>query len=661
MARAAGIVRPRSGTVVRYAVATLATLTWTGCSEDTRSPVGPTPTTVASAAAERGAGSLAARSGLVESGRPPQVTVQVERGFDPSATPNAGFVGGAAPTEALAIVLNSGIDSPVLPGPGWNGAVPVRPSKGPDGGSAPGVTASGAWEDASPETSIATVSHDAAAGGDEDAARLKASPPKPDSPVGGVEITDVTPVLKVMNADPDQEFLKRFAEENFQYEFAIYRVVGGSRTTVEVSSHVPSGSGSPSGSGFTSYRVTDRLHRAASYEWRARAYAASEDPSDPSFEGAYGPWSEHASFTTAAVVLGPPGPRMPIGGAMADIDTVFKVRNPTVEGSVSGNVHIKLQVASDDAFSNVVATGQGVVAADGKETDVPVKPILEPSTTYHWRARATASGAAGDRRTESDWSSTETFRTRAVTIDAPTLREPIKGKVGVGTDFRVGNGSVRGISEIADADIVVEVQVALSRNFDNPMRGRTQVQGGADETIVDLPDDLMPKQNYHWRAHAKVSVGESFSSKWSKWSKEASFETTSETTSGGTFGPPGNPPNMLHIVREVASQHPDKLSNSCQDHGGSWRFMELAVERLRQETGRWGYNCKRGNCADVSHDAIAYYRGSGTTVDSAQRSTDVAIIDIIAGHCGSNPQPAWGDVTQATADAGSIGRWKYPR
>ena len=89
--------------------------------------------------------------------------------------------------------------------------------------------------------------------------------------------------------------------------------------------------------------------------------------------------------------------------------------------------------------------------------------------------------------------------------------------------------------------------------------------------------------------------------------------------------------------------------------------MELVVEALRARNGRWGYNCKRGNCNDVSHDVVDFYRGSGTTAAQAQGSRDVAIIDIIGGHCGRNPQPAWIDQTQATADARSIGRWKYPR
>ena len=96
---------------------------------------------------------------------------------------------------------------------------------------------------------------------------------------------------------------------------------------------------------------------------------------------------------------------------------------------------------------------------------------------------------------------------------------------------------------------------------------------------------------------------------------------------------------MSHIVQDVANQYPSAL------RGGSWEFMDRVVERLRAIDGRWAYNCKRGNCDDVSQDVVAYYRGQG----NPNNSTDVAIIDIIGGHCGGNPQPAWIDQTQASS------------
>lgn len=119
-------------------------------------------------------------------------------------------------------------------------------------------------------------------------------------------------------------------------------------------------------------------------------------------------------------------------------------------------------------------------------------------------------------------------------------------------------------------------------------------------------------------------------------------------------------PRMEHVVRQVAAAHPGALRDSCQDHGGTWDFMDLVVEALRKtdDGARWGYNLKRGG-PSLSPDAIAWYRG--LDLRDAPGSTDVAIVDIIANHCGSNPRPAWIDQTSATARAGSVGRWQRSR
>ena len=127
---------------------------------------------------------------------------------------------------------------------------------------------------------------------------------------------------------------------------------------------------------------------------------------------------------------------------------------------------------------------------------------------------------------------------------------------------------------------------------------------------------------------------------------------------GGTATTGREPHDLRHIVQQVAAAHPDWLRNSSPAHGGTWDFLDAVVAALRREDGpRWGYNCKRGDCRNISHDAIAFYRGDG----DAAGSTDVAIIDIIFASTGPDPRPSWQDQTRATAAAGSIGRWKYPR
>ena len=73
--------------------------------------------------------------------------------------------------------------------------------------------------------------------------------------------------------------------------------------------------------------------------------------------------------------------------------------------------------------------------------------------------------------------------------------------------------------------------------------------------------------------------------------------------------------------------------------------MDAVVDTLRANYDtRWGYNCKRGNCGDPSLDVIAYHYSGGND----EGNTDVYIIDIIGGHCGSSPVPVWNDVTAVT-------------
>jgi hypothetical protein len=96
------------------------------------------------------------------------------------------------------------------------------------------------------------------------------------------------------------------------------------------------------------------------------------------------------------------------------------------------------------------------------------------------------------------------------------------------------------------------------------------------------------------------------------------------------------------VVEEVARQYPGDLRNSCREHGGNNRFLFRVVERLRQEDTRWGLNWKRANVGDMSQDAVTYNYGS----DPDEGTFWVHVVDIIGGHCGSNPNPTWIDQTR---------------
>jgi hypothetical protein len=149
-----------------------------------------------------------------------------------------------------------------------------------------------------------------------------------------------------------------------------------------------------------------------------------------------------------------------------------------------------------------------------------------------------------------------------------------------------------------------------------------------------------------------------------------------DSAAGGTFtlapldgeAPPPQPPDpvdagpgpapMLPLpderatVEALAAEHPDWLENSCVAAGGDNMFLFELVRRLRARDPRWGLNWKRGNVGDMSQDVVDYFWAEG----DPEGRTEVYIIDVIGDHCGA-ARPAFTDVTEATREGGTIGRW----
>jgi len=119
------------------------------------------------------------------------------------------------------------------------------------------------------------------------------------------------------------------------------------------------------------------------------------------------------------------------------------------------------------------------------------------------------------------------------------------------------------------------------------------------------------------------------------------------------------PSYATRIVSDVAAANPADVLLSCVEAAryrgipqGTNQFMFKVLHELRKYDSRWTLNWKRGNVGDLSQDIINYNFGSLPD----EGTTDVYIIDIIAGHCG--PRPGWTfiDQTEATARGGAIGR-----
>lgn len=102
-------------------------------------------------------------------------------------------------------------------------------------------------------------------------------------------------------------------------------------------------------------------------------------------------------------------------------------------------------------------------------------------------------------------------------------------------------------------------------------------------------------------------------------------------------------PDGFGIVESYAAANPGQLADSCIDDGGTWDFMDGVVAALQAVDERYGYNAQRGNPDDLSHDAVSYFYGN--LGEMVVGSANCYVIDVIAGHCGEDPQPAFQDVT----------------
>ena len=175
--------------------------------------------------------------------------------------------------------------------------------------------------------------------------------------------------------------------------------------------------------------------------------------------------------------------------------------------------------------------------------------------------------------------------------------------------------------------------------------------GGNGSTTWNYPADLDRDTAYRWQARAVLG------STAGPWSTPARFFTVKENRAAD---PPAGqrlpiPSYAATVIFQVAAQRPDLLGRSCQEHNGTWEFMDLVIDTLRAIDTRWGYNWKRGIVGDPSLDVINYHNDGGP--DEGARSNYT--FDIILGHCGS-PTPAFIDITNPNG-AGSMwtGRGRF--
>lgn len=179
------------------------------------------------------------------------------------------------------------------------------------------------------------------------------------------------------------------------------------------------------------------------------------------------------------------------------------------------------------------------------------------------------------------------------------------------------------------------------------------VPAGNGRTSWTVTTQLKYDTTYTWRVRAELTDA------YAAWSSNWTFKTPAAPVSGAFRTPDPAPgtrlplPNRSGVVNAAFNARPDLVRRSCQEHGGTWEFLDYLVDELRKEDNRWGYNGKRGNANDPSMDIVDYHYGAGPSENSIQ----VYIIDIMFGHCGNSPSAAWIDQTGVTASSGTIGRW----
>lgn len=304
---------------------------------------------------------------------------------------------------------------------------------------------------------------------------------------------------------------------------------------------------------------------------------------------------------TVSSALAPPAPPSALGATVSGSTVSFTVTPPS---GATG-----LLVAAGLAPGQTIAVLPVPVAAQSSVQNVP------PGTYF---ARMLAVGPGGTSQPSNEVQ---------ITVSAATCLPPTAPSLqGQAT------GSTVSLTWSAVAG-AVGYQLAVATG---PGGSAVHSQAfGATQTSVTYPG--VPAGTYYAKVMASNACGQATS---------AETPITVATPSGGsrTPNPPApTPPNYLPlpdrsaVVYEMARLYRDELRASCVEHNGNNRWLFRLVERLRREDTRWGLNWKRARVGDMSQDVVAYNYGP----ENDEGTLYVHVVDVIAGHCGSNPDGAW--------------------
>lgn len=376
------------------------------------------------------------------------------------------------------------------------------------------------------------------------------------------------------------------------------------------------------------------------------------------------PTSPNVAGPIAGIGISKPEVKSPIdGNAVVNTDPL---RLTWTQSTTTGQrpLWYSVELASDRDFAQRVYFNPKVLPIEGPQMSLVVDVRIEAERTYFWRVRAE------DGANVSEYSGTAFFNlVIPVVLGAPTAISPSGGAT-IGTrspQLHVNNGGVQGRA----GDVAYVFTVATDQAFTNVAWSGYAARSAGSTTSLTTAE-LAASTMFYWRAQASNGTANSAPSNILGFRTPAAAPAPGPAgggggggglppAPGGSFRTPDPAPGQrlplpgygASVVQSIASQYGNALRNSCQDTGGTWEFLDRVVDALRQYDTRWGYNGKRGNANDPSKDVVDYHYGRG----QSENSTDVYIIDVIVGHCGSNPSAGWGDVTNVTVNSGTIGRW----
>jgi hypothetical protein len=236
-------------------------------------------------------------------------------------------------------------------------------------------------------------------------------------------------------------------------------------------------------------------------------------------------------------------------------------------------------------------------------------------------------------------------------VSAPLGLSPTDGALSVSTTVslvgRLGNGLY------AKSDFSHRFQVADDEGFNNLIQngpGAIDAQGLARFQVTPA---LPTGKKVFWRLRTELQDG------YGPWSPTMTFTTTgtaaappttTPTPSSGNLPrtadpPPGQRlplPNRQDILSQFSDTR-DSCPGGVQYVNNPW--LDRVIDAFRQTDSRWGYNAKPTRTASqnggrpviAAGDESAYHYSAGPD----QGSPDVHLIDMLVGHCGSNPQLGW--------------------